>query len=176
MVRASVLLTAATAVMSGACADSASVDTRVSAVGGCAYESCADPAEVEPGTVACDSVVTCGEPAVAMVVDVIEPTVTEEATVNAPEVICDGIDQDGDGIDLCDRDHDGISEAFDCDDANPALSPHVAEIRCDGQDQNCDGLDDCDRDEDGSLDRNDCHPDNPSLQCEVKSDEFISTE
>ncbi len=40
-----------------------------------------------------------------------------------------------------DADQDGTVEAFDCNDANPAISPPAPDIPDDGIDQNCDGFD-----------------------------------
>ncbi|MBI5160422.1 MAG: putative metal-binding motif-containing protein [Micrococcales bacterium] len=82
-----------------------------------------------------------------------------------PEVSCDGVDQDGDGLDACaaDLDGDGVRADQDCDDANPEITPLAPEVRCNGEDENCDGADDCDRDGDGYLDRDDFAPDDPAV-------------
>ena len=40
-----------------------------------------------------------------------------------------------------DADQDGTVEAFDCNDANPAINPAAPDVPADGIDQNCDGFD-----------------------------------
>lgn len=40
-----------------------------------------------------------------------------------------------------DADQDGTVEAFDCNDANPAINPAATDVPADGIDQNCDGFD-----------------------------------
>ncbi|RLG24161.1 hypothetical protein DRN85_08100 [Methanosarcinales archaeon] len=82
----------------------------------------------------------------------------------APEVPCDGIDQDCDGYDFEGTDADGdgykieggLCGPIDCDDTNPAINPSAKEM-CDSIDNNCDGIiDDVDDDNDGV---NDCYED-----------------
>lgn len=78
-----------------------------------------------------------------------------------PEILCDGVDQDGDLADPCsvDVDLDGAVGEGDCDDLDPAIGPHAREIWCNGRDENCNGTDDCDRDGDGLRDVDDPAPD-----------------
>jgi len=77
--------------------------------------------------------------------------------------LCNGRDEDGDGMDECppDVDGDGAHAGIDCDDLDPSVGPLAREIRCDGVDQNCDGHDLCDRDQDGVVDWDDSAPDDP---------------
>ena len=80
------------------------------------------------------------------------------------EQLCNGRDEDGDGVDECppDVDGDGAHAGIDCDDLDAAIGPLAREVRCDGLDQNCDGHDLCDRDHDGVVDWDDSVPDDPS--------------
>ncbi len=55
-----------------------------------------------------------------------------------------------------DLDGDGVVMKFDCDDADPSVSPFAWDVPCDGVDQNCNGFDECDLDEDGILSQWDC--------------------
>ena len=81
-----------------------------------------------------------------------------EAAVG-PELaeICDGLDNDCDGLvdgadpDLRDDDSDGHDDCTDCDDADPTVHPDRDET-CDGRDEDCDGVipaSELDADEDG---------------------------
>ena len=63
----------------------------------------------------------------------------------AVEIPYDGIDQDGDGRDLTDRDGDGYASTLafgpDCNDRDGAVHPGRLDWITDGVDANCDGLD-----------------------------------
>ena len=69
----------------------------------------------------------------------------------APEVTCDGIDQNCNGLadDDPDGDGDGVGVCTDCNDADNTIYPGATEITCDGIDQDCDGLADDNPDGDG---------------------------
>jgi hypothetical protein len=77
----------------------------------------------------------------------------------APELPCNGIDDDGDGVvDPDDLDHDGVGtcnpDRFDCNDLDERIGPHRLE-RCNGVDDDCDGAltpAELDRDHDGQAD------------------------
>lgn len=90
----------------------------------------------------------------------------ENGLVPGLEVPCNGVDEDGDGIDACppDADGDGVRADLDCDDGDPGVSPIAPDIHCDGIDENCNGFDECDRDADGALDQDDPDPDDPDVR------------
>ena len=93
--------------------------------------------------------------------------VDSDGTINpaAVEVCGDGLDNNCDGMDVAcpeepdepdpvepeDKDEDGFTIDFDCNDLNKNVNPNASEI-CDGIDNNCDGLIDfADPDGDGFL-------------------------
>jgi hypothetical protein len=59
------------------------------------------------------------------------------------EIPYDGIDQDGDGMDLVDVDGDGYASTLgggdDCNDRDASVRPGAADTRRDGVDRDCDG-------------------------------------
>ena len=59
----------------------------------------------------------------------------------APEIACNGIDEDCDGVDLQpDADGDGYEDcAADCDPTNAAINPGAIEVAGNGVDDDCDG-------------------------------------
>ncbi len=87
----------------------------------------------------------------------------------APEIPCDGIDQNCDGDPNHNQNADGDAYWLcdgDCDDSNGTIYPGASESYCDGIDQNCNGLDDDDKNSDGdwvTLCQGDCDDDNPSV-------------
>ena len=61
------------------------------------------------------------------------------------EIPYDGLDQDGDGVDLVDVDGDGAPSELvggpDCNDRSALVGPSVWDVAGDGIDADCDGLD-----------------------------------
>ena len=73
------------------------------------------------------------------------PLVLAAVAEVAVEIPYDGIDQDGDGRDLTDRDGDGANSELvggpDCNDRDPRVGPHAWDWPGDGVDSDCDGSD-----------------------------------
>jgi len=63
----------------------------------------------------------------------------------APEIPYDGLDQDGDGVDLVDADGDGWASVLafgrDCNDRDAGVHPGAVDPDGDGLDGDCDGKD-----------------------------------
>jgi hypothetical protein len=103
-----------------------------------------------------DSVVLCEAPEGYVASDA-DCDDADAAISPAATELCDGIDNDCDGItDQVDADGDGFvspdcAGGDDCDDADPAFHPGAAEVWYDGLDQACDGDNDYDADGDGHL-------------------------
>ena len=89
-------------------------------------------------------------------------------TAPLPEEVCDGEDNDGDGLidEGFDGDSDGVTTcAGDCDDADPFIHPDAADV-CDGIDNDCSGAIDEDFDADGDGDSacgSDCDDTDPAI-------------
>ena len=70
----------------------------------------------------------------------------EDINPDATEVPYNGVDEDCDGVDLCDVDGDGwdaeVVGGEDCADANDTIHPDADEVCDDGRDNDCDGLTD----------------------------------
>ncbi|NND77188.1 MAG: HYR domain-containing protein [Flavobacteriales bacterium] len=61
----------------------------------------------------------------------------------APEILCNGVDENCNGVADDDINNDGDPVSFcngDCDDNNPARYPGATEILCNGIDENCNGM------------------------------------
>ncbi len=69
-----------------------------------------------------------------------DPAIHPEVDGEVPEDICDGQDNDCDGISDNDSDHDndGVGACHDCDDDNPLVAEGFNEV-CDGLDNDCNG-------------------------------------
>ena len=84
------------------------------------------------------------------VCDSIDNDCDEELMRRMPKMPKAGFfDEDGDGFGVsdsleiaCEAPEGYVSEAFDCDDADPEINPQAPEIPNDGIDQDCSGSDD----------------------------------
>ncbi len=85
----------------------------------------------------------------------------------APEVTCDGIDNDCDATtpDSQDADGDGFNSCVDCQDEMATINPDAPEIVCDGYDNDCNAAtpDETDADSDGYGSCTDCADGDPNV-------------
>ena len=94
--------------------------------------------------------------------------------------VCDGIDNDCDGVvpsdELIDGDGDGISACQgDCNDGNSTIFPGAVEVVGDGIDQDCDGAEKCYRDLDSDTYGTFLVVDDDNLNCDDASTAYTAS-